>query len=182
MNKPKLIVLSGPLGSGKSTLAKKYADEHPLALVLDVDLIRLMLGQWRENDEVSAQLSKDMAEAMARINLQAGYDIIIPQIYRQRERLENLKQIAQELNADYYEILLDLDKAEAIDRFLSYKEIRKGGLIERGGGVTKLESMYDEMTQLASSRPETVRITPIRDDIDDTYKLLLDSLSISTIR
>lgn len=176
MQRPKLIILSGPLGSGKSTLAAKYAEEHPLALALDIDHIRLMLGQWRENPEASAQLSKHMAEEMTRLNLKAGYDVIIPQIYRQKDQLDNLRQIAKNEGADYYEILLELDKEEAIDRFMSYKGVRPGGLIDKGGGVSKLESMYDEMTELARKRPDTIKITPIRDNVDQTYKLLIDSL------
>jgi adenylate kinase family enzyme len=36
----KLILLNGPPGSGKSTLARRYAETHPPALALDVDVVR----------------------------------------------------------------------------------------------------------------------------------------------
>jgi len=35
--KPKLIILNGPLGIVKPTLAKRYAEDHPLILVLDME-------------------------------------------------------------------------------------------------------------------------------------------------
>ena len=43
----RLVLLNGPPGSGKSTLARRYADNHPPALALDVDWIRAMIGGWR---------------------------------------------------------------------------------------------------------------------------------------
>ena len=173
MSKPKLIILSGPLGSGKSTLAQKYADVHPLALNLDVDDVRMHLGQWREHPEESAKQSKRMAEEMARINLSAGYDVVIPQIYRLEEYVINLENIAKETQADFYEILLDLDKDEAIKRFMDRGGFHKGGLIEQGGGVKKLESMYDEMTALVEKRPKTIKIVPKLGDVEATYQELL---------
>lgn len=35
---PRLIHLNGPSRVGKTTLARRYVDEHPGALVLDLDL------------------------------------------------------------------------------------------------------------------------------------------------
>ncbi|WP_410630109.1 AAA family ATPase [Amycolatopsis sp. cmx-4-83] len=43
----KLLLLDGPPGSGKSTLARRYADDHPPTLALDVDRVRATLGGWR---------------------------------------------------------------------------------------------------------------------------------------
>lgn len=177
MSKPKLIILSGPLGSGKSTIAQKYADEHPLALNLDIDDVRSHLGKWREHPEKSAKQSKRMSEEMARANLIAGYDVIIPQIYRLEENVVNLENIAKEIGADFYEVLLDLSKNEAIKRFMDRGGFRKGGLIEQGGGVKKLELMYDEMVELASKRPGTIRIEPKLGNVEDTYRELVDAIS-----
>lgn len=177
MTKPKLILLSGPLGSGKSTLAKKYVDEHPLALDLDIDEIRKLIGQWREHPEDSAKQSKRMAEEMAQINLSASYDVIIPQIYRKLEHVTNLEKIAQETAADFYEVLLDINKAEAIKQFMDRGGFHKGGLIERGGGITKLESMYDEMSELVAKRPATIKIKPVFGDVETTYRELMSQIS-----
>lgn len=176
MPKSKLIILSGPLGSGKSTLAKEYAQNHPLSLALDIDIIREMIGSWRELPEESAANTKKLAERMAHLYLSDGNDVIIPQIYRKAEYLDALKLVAKEAGAKYYEVLLELPKDEAINRFMKYKGIRPGGLIDRGGGVKKLEAMYDEMLELADNRPNTIRLMPIQDDIKQTYVKLVGLL------
>ena len=44
---PHLVLINGAPASGKSTLARMYADEHPLTLALDIDVLRAMLGcRW----------------------------------------------------------------------------------------------------------------------------------------
>ena len=44
---PRLILLKGPPGVGKSTIALLYAQGHPLALNLDIDLVCRQLGGGR---------------------------------------------------------------------------------------------------------------------------------------
>jgi predicted kinase len=45
---PRMILLNGPPSCGKSTLARRYAQEHPLSLNLDVDRIRDLIGGWQD--------------------------------------------------------------------------------------------------------------------------------------
>ena len=114
--KPKLIVLNGPLGIGKSTLAEKYADNHPLTLKLDIDNIWSTISHWREQKEISGPLSKRIALSMARIVLNDGHDVIVPQILQTEELANRFQELAIECNADYYEVLLSVSKDEAIRR------------------------------------------------------------------
>jgi predicted kinase len=44
-----LILLNGPPSSGKSTLARRWVLGHPLALNLDIDVVRGLLGAWAEH-------------------------------------------------------------------------------------------------------------------------------------
>ena len=178
--KPKLIILNGPLGIGKSTLAKKYADEHPLTLLLDIDDVRRNISHWREEDEKSSISSKKIALAMAKENLLLGYSVVVPQIIRQNEFIEQFEQIAKDADADFFEILLLVDKDEAIRRFKerSYAQgyssgFRPGGLIDTGGREEKLSKMYDEMMETTSRRPNTARIEVKLGDVDDTYAKIL---------
>ena len=44
-----MVLINGAPGSGKSTLARRYVEEHPLALALDIDVVRGMLGGWLDH-------------------------------------------------------------------------------------------------------------------------------------
>lgn len=181
--KPKLIILNGPLGIGKSTLAKKYADEHPLTLLLDIDDVRRNISHWREEDEKSSIISRKIALAMAKENLLLGYSVVVPQIIRQNEFIEQFEQIAKDADADFFEILLLVEKDEAIRRFKerSYAQgyssgFRPGGLIDTGGREEKLAKMYDEMLETVNFRANTIIIKPKFDRVDETYQLILDRI------
>ena len=52
---PRLVLINGAPGSGKSTLARRYAQDHPLTLALDIDRVRGMLGRWLDTPTQWAQ-------------------------------------------------------------------------------------------------------------------------------
>lgn len=178
--KPKLILLNGPLGIGKSTLARRYAEEHPLTLCLDIDDVWAMLSHWRETKEDSSPLSKQMAVEMARINLNAKHDVVIPQILQTPELADTFRHLAEICDAEYYEVLLLVDKDESIRRFIARGKsqghptgFRAGGVIDTGGREKKLSEMYDAMTKTAHKRSHVIKIEPSLHDIDGTYAELL---------
>ena len=182
--KPKLIILNGPLGIGKSTLAKRYGENHPLTLQLDIDDVWSMISHWREEKETSSPISKKMALEMARVNLSAGNDVIIPQIIRTEELADNFEALTKECGADYVEVLLFVEKEEAIRRFIKRGQeggsptgFRPGGIIDTGGRETKLAEMYDDMIEVANRRQHVIRIEPILGDIEGTYLALMAKIN-----
>ena len=183
--KSKLIILNGPLGIGKSTLAKRYGEDHPMTLVLDIDEVWSMLSNWREEKEVSAPLSKKMALEMARIALTAGHDVIVPQIIQTSELAESLEKLSKECGAHYYEILLIVDEEESIRRYIERGKrdgnptgFRVGGIIDTSGREVKLAEMYDNMIEVSSERPNVTKIVPLLGDIQGTYTDLLKQIKI----
>ena len=182
--KPKLIILNGPCGIGKSTLAKRYGKDHPLTLQLDIDDVWAMLSHWREEKEGSAPLAKRIGLEMARINLTAGNDVVIPQIIQEAELAQSFMELATSCNAHYIEILLTVEKEEAIRRFIKRGQedglptgFRPGGILETGGGEKKLAEMYDNMMTAISDRQDIVKIEPILDDVEATYGEIVKSLA-----
>jgi predicted kinase len=89
-----MIVLNGPPGCGKSTLARMYADEHPLALNLDVDRVRSLIGRWRDDPHAAGLLARAIALAAARVHLAAGHDVVIPQFVARLPFLEQAEEVA----------------------------------------------------------------------------------------
>src|SRR5699024_11891186 len=51
-------------GSGKSTLAARLAEERPLALALDIDVLKHSLGGWDEDLTRSGLQARRLAAAM----------------------------------------------------------------------------------------------------------------------
>jgi len=79
-----LILLNGPPASGKSTLAARFVESHPLALNLEIDVVRHLLGGWADQPTEAGLLARKIAIGMARTALEAGRDVIIPSWSRGR--------------------------------------------------------------------------------------------------
>ena len=101
---------------GKSTLARRFADEHALALIIDVDDIRTHLGRWNELEE-SKVVARDLAIAVARDHLVRGFDVIVPQYLARPEFRERLQELADEVGAPFVETVLTEDADAVIERF-----------------------------------------------------------------
>ena len=69
---PRLIVVNGPPGCGKWVLARRYVDDHPPALNLDIDRVRELLGRWSDRKEEAGLLARELALSMARTTWTPG--------------------------------------------------------------------------------------------------------------
>ncbi len=68
--------LNGPLRVGKSTLARKYVDEHPGTLALDLDILAGLIGGWRDDFFTALGIVRPHGWAMATRHLRDGYDVV----------------------------------------------------------------------------------------------------------
>ena len=114
---PSLTLLNGPPGVGKSTIAQVYVQDHPLALNLDVDLVRRQLGRWTSHPEGSGERARAIAVAAAGVHLRAGYDVIVPQYLGRVAFIEQLEQVATETGVPFREAVLMTTREEAVRRF-----------------------------------------------------------------
>ena len=58
---PFLLHLNGPAGVGKSTVAAAIVADLPLALCIDIDVVRTRIGRWVEQPE-SKRLAREVGE------------------------------------------------------------------------------------------------------------------------
>lgn len=180
--KPNLVLLNGPCGIGKSTLAERYIDDHPLALNLDMDDILKHLGRWRENPDGARQQKLQLAYAQADVHLQAGYDVVVPNILKTLD-VERFETIAHACGALLCEFVLLADKDEAIARFIRRGQaeghttgFRPGSSLAQQGGVQKLAAMYDGLQVTLQQRPGCMVIEPTYGDIEGTYQRIIASM------
>jgi predicted kinase len=171
---PRLILLNGAPANGKSTMARLYVQDHPLALNLDVDQVRAMLGRWRDDAGTAGLRARAIALAAARVHLLAGYDVVLPQLVAQPEFLEQLAALADEVGVTFHEIMLMSPWAHAWRRLGE-----RTGTTEAAVPVTEaaLTEFYDRLAAIPPSRPATRMVDTVDGDPAGTYRRILACLS-----
>lgn len=116
MSMTRLVLINGAPGSGKSTLADGLAQNQPMTLALDVDVIKHSLGRWSDDLFASGLHARRLSLALAREQLRAGYDVVLGQYLARTPFIEDLERLAAELDAQFFEFVLDLDAPTLAER------------------------------------------------------------------
>lgn len=122
-----LLVVNGAPGVGKSALAERYARDHALALIIDIDDLRRHLGQWEDID-ASKLVARDLAIALIADHLARGGDVVVPQFFGRREFVDRLRGLVDDAGASFVEVLLVDDDEAVVGRFRA----RRAELLARG--------------------------------------------------
>lgn len=181
---PRLILLNGPPGIGKSTIAQRYADDHPGTLDLDLDLLRAGLDEWPQDPEAAGLAARALGIELARTHLTGGHDVVVPQLLARPAFIETLAQLADEIGAEFHELVLLDEREPAVARFVSRSAERaatgapddQGDQVALAGGTAALEDTYDRLVALIGRRPHARVVTAETDDIDGTYAAVLEQL------
>lgn len=106
----RLVLINGAPGSGKSTLAEALAQVAPNVRVVDIDAIKHTLPNWDDDPAQSGREARRRALAEARTWLLVGCDIVVGQYLARTEFIADLQQLADDVGAEFKEIILDLDE------------------------------------------------------------------------
>lgn len=179
----RLILVNGPPASGKSTLARRYVSDHDRASLVEIDVLRMTLPNWEE-DEASRLVARDMAGAAVVEHLGAGSDVIMPQYFGRLGYISLLENMAREHGATFIEVILAIDARLAIERFRSRRQAYAGlgeRHPERDIADAEAESFIldavDRLSRLPNVRAES-RIVSVEVDAseDAVYRRLLSVL------
>ena len=179
----RLVLLNGAPGSGKSTLASRYAEAYPLTLALDIDVLRGMLGGWLDRPTEAGLRARSMALEVARVQLAAGGDVLVPQFLGRLDFVLQLERLGQRVGAEFVELALLSDPEDASRRFVERSRHPESqahrdatALLDRGGGVDRLPAMYGQLLEVIARRPRTRTITTVAGRVDRAYRDLLAHL------
>jgi predicted kinase len=185
---PLLVLLNGLPGSGKSTLARRYAEDHPLTLVLDVDVVRGLLGAWHDDAPRAGLLARGLALAMARTHLLTGRDVVVPQFLGRPDFALALADLAADVAAGFAEIALIVEPVEAARRFAQRSRTSgrppdrdAAALLDQHGGLSRLKEMQVRLLEVLATRPGARRIGAGLDR-ESTYRELQAVLETATGR
>lgn len=181
---PRLILLNGPPACGKSTLARRYVDEHPLALNLDVDRLRSLIGRWRDDPHAAGRLAREVALAAARAHLVSEHDVVVPQFLGRMTFIERLERLAREVDATFHEVVLLDSKENVLRRFAERSRaaadpshVAAQEMIERGDGFEDLAVMYDRLMVVVAARPGARVVHVEEGKTDFAYRAVLRNLA-----
>lgn len=177
---PRLVLINGAPASGKSTLAKRYAHDHALTLVLDIDEVRAMLGSWFDHAQEAGIAARRLAVAMAAAHLGEGRDVLVPQLLAKVPFVLELEGVAREAGASFVEVALVSQSPEAaVSRFARRSDEAAEGvhrdasaLVERGGGHQMIHDYYAGVMEVVAQRPATTVIATEDGQVDQAYAAL----------
>jgi predicted kinase len=172
----RLVHLNGPPGIGKSTLARRYADEHPGVLRVDVDDVRQLVGGWREDICTADALARPLTLAMADAHLRGGRDVVYPMFLGNLPDIERLASVAERAGAEFVEVVLMDEKDSAITRFAQRSDDDVDGrhdlmrdLVHASGGDAFLADLYDRLLAVVAKRDRTRMLRTMWGDLDSCY-------------
>lgn len=178
-----LILLNGPPGVGKSTLAQRYVDQHHLALNLDVDTVRSLLGGWLDDPRSAGLAARRLALEMAEAHLLDGYDVVVPQLVAVPQFIEELESVAIDVGVPFAEIVLWVDADVATARFDARfgqpsvpGRFNPSELADEGGGAVVVPPQHQRLAELLPKRPDAI-VLDASGTPDETYAELLAVLS-----
>ncbi len=174
-----LILLNGPPASGKSTLAAAFVARRPLALNLDIDVIRSLLGASLDQPHESGIAARRLALAMAGEQLALGRDVIVPQLLVRDTLILDLTRVAADNGARFVELALIIERDAALDSFAQRSDAAvetshrdAAALVERAGGFDALQAIHDDYDRFIGGRPTATGVQVIPGDVDATLALI----------
>jgi hypothetical protein len=179
---PRLIHLNGPPRVGKSTLARRYADEHPGTLALDLDLIAGLIGGWKADFSVALEVARGHGRAIAIRHLRAGHDVILPQLVTADDRDPDpgFEEAARTAEATYIQVALIVDDQEHLRRLqgkrpTSEVEAHLQTALE-DPQLDRVDRIRRDLNEYLAERPRILRLDTTGLEEEASYQRLLDAL------
>ena len=179
---PRLIHLNGPSRVGKSTLARRYADEHPGTLALDLDVLTGLIGGWKQDFSAALEMARGHGREMAVRHLRSGCDVILPQLVTVYDDDPDpaFEEAARMTGATYVQVALVIDEREGLQRMRSKRtstevEAHVQAALEDAQSDLLLR-VRAHLAEYLAQRPDAIRIDTTKLGEEASYACLLNTL------
>ena len=180
---PRLIHLNGPSRVGKSTLARRYANEHPGTLALDLDVLTGLIGGWKADFMAALETARGHGRELAVRHLRSGYDVVLPQLVTIYDSGPDpaFEEAAGKAGATYVEVALMVDDAEHLRRLRGKRPVTEveaqvqAALEDPDSDLVR--KIRGHLNDYLAKRPHTIRIDTTGLGEDATYQRLLNALN-----
>ena len=173
-----LIHLNGPSRVGKSTLARRYADDHPGTMCLEVDALVGQVDGWREDFSAAFVVARTRGLALAKSHLLHGQDVVVGQLVTIFDEGNPFEVAAAEVGARFVEVALLVDVDEHTCR-LRQKEPASDveARIQSGLETSDLvERIRGHLAEYLDGRPGTIHLDTTGLTTDQAYVRLMSLL------
>ncbi len=167
----KIIIINGPCGVGKSSIAERLHKNRPHSFLLDIDSLRRLFSQYREERDESRMASLELAESMVSTCLDMGYDVIIDKMQFDIEVLDAYYEIAGGKGAEVKEIILWASKDVVMERAHA-RGWKEGGMLT----PEKCEAFWHQIEDMKGKRPNAVIIDTSEISLEEVAQAVADYL------
>jgi predicted kinase len=178
---PVLVLLNGGPASGKSTLAQLWAAERPMALALDIDVLRSMIADWQDHPIDAGLRARELALGMIRNHLSSGHDVIVPQFLMRSAFIDQLCEAAGAEGAQFIEVVL-IESPLVAERRFEERARRAGHTAQQRVthgplGALSMSETFAQHGEFVADRLEAVVVESIDDDIPASLTRLRTAIS-----
>ncbi|UUZ59635.1 DUF2332 family protein [Nocardioides sp. B-3] len=112
-----LLHLNGAPGVGKSTVAERLVASRPGWLNCDIDVLRTLLGGWRDDFVGAGARARPLAGEMMAAQLATGRGVVLPQLIMEDRELAQFRSLATVCGVPYVHVFLEASDAELAMRW-----------------------------------------------------------------
>lgn len=109
--------------------------------------------------------------------------MVVPQFLARPGFIDELQDLADQLGVEFVEVVLLEDPERAARRLaeraaepLNATQCDAHELLERDGGLDAIPELHRRLRKIIDARPATVIVRPTLDDVDQTYRDLIDHI------
>ena len=121
---------------------------------------------------------------MARTHLVSGHDVVVPQYLGRLPFIEQLQRLADDVGAQFHEIILLDTKENSLLRFeqrtaaaADPAHVEAHDMVMRACGAAVLAAMYDRLLEVLEARPEARIVCTESGQLTRAYRDFLSQLS-----